>query len=86
MDECKVIKAIYCTKERRGKGVVSDPIRIVNQIYNFDGTLLMEEDSQIKYSEWDLVSFLRYVSQTKPDLNLISVDEILTLINKWPQK
>lgn len=44
MDAAKVIQVIETKLLRRGKGVESDPIRIVTQYWSLDGELLAEVD------------------------------------------
>lgn len=57
MDEVKVISVIYCTKKRKGNGCVNDPIRIIPEIYSLEGELIMDYDSQVKYTKLDMISF-----------------------------
>lgn len=45
MDECKVVELIRTTIDRRGKGVVGDPIRVVTQYWTKEGILVMEFDA-----------------------------------------
>lgn len=44
MDTARVIQVIECAIERRGKGVLEDPIRVVVQYFSLDGKLLAEFD------------------------------------------
>lgn len=48
MDEVKIVKMIKTTLLRRGKGVEGDPIRIIEQYWDFDGKLLFEYDPFLK--------------------------------------
>lgn len=40
----RIIEVIHTNNERRGKGIVGDPIRVVDQYWKKDGTLLFEKD------------------------------------------
>jgi len=62
MDEVKLIEAIYCSKERRGKGVEFSPIRVINQIYNKDGSLIMESDPEVKYTDLHLLDLMKWIN------------------------
>lgn len=44
MDKVEIVKMIKTTLLRRGKGVESDPIRIIEQYWDFEGRLLFEYD------------------------------------------
>lgn len=44
MDIVKVEQVIICTNKRQGKGINSDPIRIITQVFSFDGELIAEHD------------------------------------------
>ncbi len=44
MDTVKVTQVIITTLLRRGKGVENDPIRIITQIWDMDGNLIVEID------------------------------------------
>lgn len=46
MDSVRVIQVVETTLTRRGKGIESDPIRIVRQYWSLDGRLLAEVDPQ----------------------------------------
>ena len=48
--EVQVIRVIRTTLERRGKGVVGDPIRRIEQFWTLDGYLLAERDPETKVS------------------------------------
>lgn len=45
MNDTAIVKEVIITKLlRRGKGVEGDPIRIITQIWDKDGTLIAEVD------------------------------------------
>jgi hypothetical protein len=45
MDRVKVEQVILCSKERRGDGKsYKSPIRIVHQVFSFEGDLIAEND------------------------------------------
>lgn len=63
MSEVKIIKLIYCAKERRGTGAdIYDPIRIVRQLYTEEGDLFMEDDPFAKYSPKDMQEMIEFVT------------------------
>ena len=45
MDEVIVIQLIKTTLLRRGKGIEGDPVRIIEQYWDFEGNLVFEYDS-----------------------------------------
>ena len=57
MDEVKLIEVIYCTKKRRGEGVKNDPIRIVTEVFQKDGTLIAEYDPHKIYTTKNMIDF-----------------------------
>lgn len=66
MDELYVKTFIFCTKKRAGKGVTHDPIRVITEIYDFDGTLIMDKDPCRIYTDKDMFEFAELcVSQNK---------------------
>jgi hypothetical protein len=78
MDKVKVMRVIFCDKERRGTGVALDPVRRVDQIYDFKGNLLAESDPCIIYSLKDMTGFALFVAKEK-----WKTTDILTLFRKW---
>lgn len=44
MDKAQVVKVIITTNKRKGKGIESDPVRIVTQIWDLKGNLIAEID------------------------------------------
>lgn len=44
MKEVEVIKVVRTYLMRRGKGVPGSPVRIIEQFWSLDGTLLAEND------------------------------------------
>jgi hypothetical protein len=77
MDEVKVIQVIFCTKKRTGKGVQFDPIRVVKEIFDLDGNLIMDSDSRRIFTIQDLVEFGRLCKK--------STQNVETLINRYNQ-
>lgn len=57
MDECKVMQVIYCSKKRVGTGNNLSPIRVVYEIFDFNGNLLMDNDPFKIYTDEDMVKF-----------------------------
>jgi len=53
-DEVKVIQVIYCSKKRKGQGIVFDPIRIIEEIFDLDGNLIFDYDPEKRFTEKDL--------------------------------
>ncbi len=43
MDEVKVIEVIFCTKQRRGDGIIT-PVRVVTEIFSTAGNLMATND------------------------------------------
>jgi hypothetical protein len=41
----KIVELIYSNSERRGSGSMTDPVRIIEQWFEKDGTLVFEKDS-----------------------------------------
>lgn len=41
----KIVELIYCNQLKRGKGIEDDPVRLIEQWYEKDGTLVFEKDS-----------------------------------------
>lgn len=81
MEEVKVIKVIYCSIKRKGTGKNNDPIRIVPEIYHLDGTLIMENDSQIKFTESQMIHFAEYCHNSNKFPCEESLKEFLNFIN-----
>lgn len=46
MDTIITETVIICTKERRGNGIHSDPIRVITEIYSMDGKKIAEVDPE----------------------------------------
>lgn len=60
MDTVKVSQCIVCTKSRRGKGDNKmSPIRVLTEVFDFDGTLIAENDPCSIPIE-SLVDFINY--------------------------
>lgn len=78
MDTVKVVKVIFCDKKRRGKGVELDPIRVIPEIFDLKGKLIMESDPEKNYTTNDMAHFALYVA--KEDWKNI---DILTLLRDW---
>lgn len=71
MDECKVIQVIFCSKKRLGEGKSDvDPIRIVTEIFDFDGKLIADNDPERIFTTKDLIDFAAICLNSK-----ITVDE-----------
>lgn len=51
MDTCKAIQVIESTIQRRGEGIVSDPIRVIREYFLFDGTKIAEVDPVYQNSD-----------------------------------
>lgn len=64
MDTVKVINVIFCDKLRRGKGVESDPVRCVTEIFDFGGNLIAENDPEKIYTQKDLAGFALFVANS----------------------
>lgn len=79
MDEVKVIKAIYCTKQRRGKGVALDPIRCVTEIFDLKGNLIAENDSAKIFTMKDMANFTRFVVKSEEYFK----KDIFALFEEW---
>lgn len=60
----KLIQAIYCTKEKRGTGTESDPVRSIVEIFDVDGNLLAEDDS-MSFRVTDAINFAKYYYESK---------------------
>ena len=78
MDEVKLMKVIYCTTRRRGKGTELDPVRIVREIYSTDGKILAEYDSEMVFTKSDMCGFAMFVAGSDHK----NVDA-LTLFKEW---
>lgn len=60
MDTVKVKEFIICTKTRRGKGVSPlSPVRIITEVFDFDGNLIAENDPHNITIE-SFVDFINY--------------------------
>lgn len=78
MDEVKVIKVIYCTKQRKGKGVSLDPIRCVTEIFDLKGNLIAENDVAKVFTMKDMADFALFVTKSEH-----LTTDILTLFEDW---
>ncbi len=75
MDEVKVKKVIYSSKARRGSGTAADPVRVIEEIFELDGNLIMECDPECKFNKMDLYSFYVYLLRTEASGNkLVEMD------------
>jgi len=65
IDTVKVKKLIVCTKARRGKGDNKlTPIRVLTEVFDFDGKLIAENDV-FSISLESLADFIRYRFKNK---------------------
>jgi hypothetical protein len=61
MNTCICKEVIVSTLTRRGKGVKHDPIRIITEVFEKDGTLIAENDpTPGTYALFDLIDFARW--------------------------
>ena len=67
MNEAKVMQVIYCNKATRGHGTESDPIRVITEILDFDGNLIMERDCEVKFTKKHLYDFATYIKRNGGD-------------------
>lgn len=58
IDTVKVEQLIICTKERRGDGK-NIPVRIITEVFDFDGNLIAEKDS-FSFSIESIIDFIQY--------------------------
>ncbi len=60
MDKVKVSELIICTKGRRGKGDNKlSPVRVLTEVFDFDGELIAENDCH-SISIESLIDFIKY--------------------------
>lgn len=79
MDEVKVIEVIYCTKKRAGEGVKLDPIRIVTEIFDLDGSLIAENDPSKVFTKKDMANFALFVAHNRE----FATTDIVELFEQW---
>ncbi len=71
----QVVEVIYIASERRGSGKSNhDPVRIVEQVFDLDGNLIMEHDPYGTLTVEDVISVIRH--RERGDSR--SIEEMLT--------
>ena len=66
--ECKEL--IVSTLKRRGNGIEHDPIRIITEVYEKDGTKIAENDPCPEtFNQMDLLQFARWVKNNEFDVD-----------------
>jgi hypothetical protein len=61
MDKVKVKQVILCTKGRRGSGKNAvSPVRIITEVFDFDGNLIADNDPCGDYSPEIILGFLKW--------------------------
>ena len=49
----KLVSFIFCDEGRRGEGVEEDPVRIIYQLFDFEGNLVAEFDPYTRESHYN---------------------------------
>jgi len=76
-----ICKEVVITKlKRRGTGIEHSPIRAITEVYDKDGTLIVEHDpSPETFAQMDLLHFARWVKQMEYDADKLDTRAVI----KW---
>lgn len=80
MDTVICKEVVITTLKRRGSGTEHNPIRVITEVYEKDGTLIAEHDpSPETFAQMDLLHFARWVKQMEYDADKLDSRAIV----KW---
>lgn len=78
MDKVECKEVIVSTLRRRGAGVAGDPVRIVTEVFEKNGTLIAEHD-QHTFHAGDLVAFAQWCIKKNFQVQNVAIADI----QKW---
>ena len=83
MDTVICKELIVTTLTRRGKGTENNPIRVITQVFEKDGTFVAEHDPfDEKFAATDLVHFVRWCDESGYLPHKIEISDV----NKWSEE
>jgi hypothetical protein len=60
-------QVIICTKQRRGKGSLHSPIRVITEVFDMEGNLIADNDPIGNLTPETILDFLRYHYNVIPE-------------------